>query len=192
VATVRRAFPELALQVDANGAYAGAPLGHLDDLGLLLIEQPLAADDLTGHAELARRLRTPLCLDESIESAVDVATAAAIGACRVVNLKPPRVGGVEEAVAVLDACRRHGLDAWCGGMLESGLGRAVNVAVAGLDGMTLVGDLSPSSRWFEEDLTEPLEMLDGHLAVPDVPGIGRIPLVDVLARRTEAVELLRH
>jgi O-succinylbenzoate synthase len=192
VGAIRRAFPDLALQIDANGAYRDAPLEHLDDLDLVLIEQPLAADDLTGHAALAGRLRTPLCLDESIESAADVATAAALGACRAVNVKPPRLGGIEETVAVLDACQTHGLDAWCGGMIESGLGRTVDVAVAAMDAMTLVGDLSPSARWFEEDLTEPFEMVDGHLTVPTSPGIGRAPLPDVLQRRTESVELLRR
>jgi O-succinylbenzoate synthase len=196
VRSVRAAHPELPLQVDANGAYAGhddaaASLAALDDLGLLLIEQPLAADDLLGHAALARTLRTPLCLDESITSVRSLDVALAVGACRAVNLKPGRVGGFAAARAVHDRCVTAGVDLWCGGMLESGLGRAANVALAALPGFTLPGDLSPSSRWYHEDLTEPVEMVDGELEVPTSPGIGRTPLDDVLRRRTTSVELVR-
>jgi O-succinylbenzoate synthase len=193
VRAARAAHPELPLQVDANGAYAGdaSGLARLDDLGLLLIEQPLAADDLLGHAELARTLRTPLCLDESITSVRSLDVALAVGACRSVNLKPGRVGGLAAARAIHDRCVEAGIDLWCGGMLESGLGRAANVALAALPGFTLPGDLSPSSRWYEEDLTEPVEMVDGHLEVPTAPGIGRTPLDDVLRRRTTSVELVR-
>lgn len=193
VRAARSAHPELPLQVDANGAYAGDPSGltAIDDLGLLLIEQPLATDDLLGHAELARTLRTPLCLDESITSVRSLDLALAVGACRSVNLKPGRVGGFVAARAVHDRCSGAGIDLWCGGMLESGLGRAANVALAALPGFTLPGDLSPSSRWYEEDLTDPVEMVDGHLDVPVLPGIGRTPLDDVLRRRTTGVELVR-
>lgn len=194
VRAVRSAHPDLLLQVDANGAYAGDPSGlaRLDDLGLLLIEQPLAADDLLGHAELAATLQTPLCLDESITSLRSLDVALAVGACRAVNLKPGRVGGLGVAVAIHDRGVAAGIDLWCGGMLESGLGRAANVALAALPGFTLPGDLSPSSRWYEEDLTEPVEMVDGELEVPTSPGLGRTPLEDVLRRRTTSVEVVRR
>lgn len=193
VRAVRALHPELPLQVDANGAYVGDTSGltRLDDLGLLLIEQPLAADDLLGHAALAPTLRTPLCLDESVSSRHSLELALAVHACRSVNLKPGRVGGLTVARAIHDRCVDAGIDLWCGGMLESGLGRAVNVALAALPGFTLPGDLAPSSRWFEEDLTEPVTMVDGHLEVPTAPGIGRTPLDDVLRRRTTSVELVR-
>ena len=133
VAAVREAWPELALQVDANGAYTleDAPhLARLDAFGLLLVEQPLASDDLLGHAALARRMATPLCLDESIVSVDSARTALHLGACSVVNLKPGRVGGYLEAVRIHDLCGEAGAGLWCGGMLETGIGRAANVALA--------------------------------------------------------------
>jgi O-succinylbenzoate synthase len=193
---VRRQFgDDLLLQVDANGAYTLADAGHLallDDLDLLLVEQPLPEDDLRGHAELARRLRTPICLDESIGSARSAADAIALGACSVVNVKPGRVGGYLEARRVHDVCVAAGVSVWCGGMLESGLARAANVALAALPGFTLPGDLSASSRWYPRDLTEPLVLEDGCLAVPDGPGFGVHVLPDVLEECTTAVDLLRR
>jgi O-succinylbenzoate synthase len=192
VAAVRDRFgDDLPLQVDGNGDYSiddAEHLSRLDDYGLLLLEQPLAEDDLDGHAALARRLRTPICLDESITSASAAADAIARGACRVVNLKAGRVGGYLEAVRVHDVCVAAGVPVWCGGMLETGLGRAANIALAALPGFTLTGDLSASSRWFAEDITEPLELVDGHLLVPTGPGLGVEPRQEVLTRRsTEAV-----
>ena len=166
VAAVRQAWPELALQVDANGAYTldDAPhLARLDAFDLLLVEQPLAVDDLLGHAELARRMATPLCLDESIVSVDTARTALHLGACSVVNLKPGRVGGYLEAVRIHDLCGEAGAGLWCGGMLETGIGRAANVALAALPNFTLPGDLSASSRYFTTDVTEPLELVDGCL-----------------------------
>jgi O-succinylbenzoate synthase len=194
VRAVRQHFPDALLQVDANGAYGvddAAHLAELDDLDLLLLEQPLAADDLAGHAELARRLRTPICLDESITSARAAADAIAMGACGVVNVKPGRVGGYLEAVRVHDVCAAAGVPAWVGGMLETGLGRAGNVALAALPGFTLPGDLSASDRWYVEDLTEPFVLEDGHLRVPTTPGLGREPRPGVLADRTTDIELIR-
>ena len=195
VRAVRERFGEdLALQVDANGAYTlddAEHLANLDAFDLLLIEQPLAEDDLTGHAELARRMRTPVCLDESITSAARAAEAITLGACSVVNIKAGRVGGYLEAVRVHDVCLAAGVPVWCGGMLETGLGRAANVALAALPGFTRTGDLSASSRWFAEDLTVPLELEDGHLAVPAGPGLGVEPRADVLARVTTEVELVQ-
>jgi O-succinylbenzoate synthase len=186
VRAVRRAFPDLPLHVDANGSYETAEQAHgqlapLDDFGLLMIEQPLPADDLLGHARLAHTLATPICLDESIGSADDAATALQLGACRVVNIKPGRVGGCDEAKRVHDLCVARGVPVWCGGMLETGVGRAVNVALAALPGFTLPGDLSASSRYFAEDVTEPFVLEDGCLRVPSGPGIGVSPRPDVLA-----------
>jgi O-succinylbenzoate synthase len=148
------------------------------------MEQPLEEDDIRGHALLAQRVRTPICLDESITSAKDAATAIALDACRVVNIKPARVGGYLEARRIHDVAHAHGVPVWCGGMLETGIGRAPNLALAALPGFTLPGDTSASSRYFAEDLTEPFVLEDGHLPVPDRPGIGVEPLPDALRRFT--------
>lgn len=165
----------LALQADANGAYTlgdARHLAHLDDLDLLLVEQPLAADDLLGHAELARHLRTPVCLDESITSARAAATAIRLGACSVVCLKAPRVGGYGEARRVHDVCEANGVACWVGGMLDTGIGRAAGLALASLPGCTLPADLSGSDRYFSRDLTAPLLARDGRMVVPRGPGLG--------------------
>ena len=184
VRAVREAYgDDLLLQVDANTAYRLSDARHLqrlDDLDLLLIEQPLPEDDLRGHAALARQLRTPVCLDESITSARDAATAIAMGACSVVNIKPSRVGGYLEARRIHDVAAAHGVPVWCGGMLECNIGRAPNVALAALPNFVLPGDTSASSRYFAQDLTTPFELEDGHLAVPTGPGIGVEVLRDVL------------
>jgi O-succinylbenzoate synthase len=176
VRAVRERFgPDLMLQVDANGAYAedgGASLGALDPSGLLLIEQPLAEDDLRGHAELARTIATPICLDESITSVATAALALDLGACSVINVKPGRVGGHLEAVRIHDLAVDRGAALWCGGMLETGIGRAANLALAALPGFTLPGDLSASRRYYARDLTAPFELHDGHLTVPTGPGLG--------------------
>ena len=192
VAAVRERFgDDLLLQVDANAAYTLADAGHLaalDRFGLLLIEQPLAEDDLAGQAELAGRLATPICLDESITSAKAAVDAVALGACRIVNVKAGRVGGYLEAKRLHDACRPLGVPLWCGGMLETGLGRAANVALAALPGFTLPGDTSASDRYYRQDLTAPFVLTDGHLAVPRGPGIGVEPLGEVLEGLTTSVE----
>jgi len=172
--------PAAPLAADANNAYTlddpahGAALEALDALGLLMIEQPLAHDDLVRHARLQRRLRTPLCLDESITGADRAEDMLALGAGRVVNLKPGRVGGLAEALAVHDLCLARGVPLWCGGMLESGVGRAYNVALASLAGFTLPGDLSPSARYWARDVVTPEWTMDaeGRTRVPlDRPGI---------------------
>jgi len=192
VAAVRERFgDELLLQVDANAAYSLADADHLrglDRFGLLLIEQPLAEDDLAGHAELAGRLTTPICLDESITSAKGAVDAVALGACRIVNVKAGRVGGYLEAKRLHDACRPLGVPLWCGGMLETGIGRAANVALAALPGFTLPGDTSASDRYYRQDLTAPFALRDGHLEVPTGPGIGVEPIADVLEELTTSVE----
>jgi O-succinylbenzoate synthase len=195
VAAVRKQFPELALQVDANESYTlgdSSRLADLDDFNLVMIEQPLAADDLAAHAELARRLRTPICLDESITSARAARHAIELGATAIVNIKPGRVGGYLEARQVHDVCREYGVPAWCGGMLETGIGRAANLALAALPGFTLPGDISATRRYFARDVTPLFELLPGgQLAVPSGPGIGVDVNEDVVSEVTTSVERLR-
>ncbi|MET0553402.1 MAG: o-succinylbenzoate synthase [Vicinamibacteria bacterium] len=177
VAAVRKSFPALPLMVDANNAYtlADAPLfGELDRAALTMIEQPLAWDDLVDHAALQRTLGTPLCLDESIRSAAHARHALDLGACRIVNVKVGRLGGFTEALALHDHCRARGVPLWCGGMVESGIGRLANVHLQTLPGFTLPGDTSAGARYFAEDLVDPPVTVskDGWVDVPDGPGIG--------------------
>lgn len=191
VRAVRERFGDVALQVDANTAYTVADARHLaklDPFELLLIEQPLPEDDVLGHAQLARALRTPICLDESITSARTAAAAIRLGACSIVNVKPARVGGYLEARRIHDVCAANGVPVWCGGMLETGLGRAANVALAALPGFTLPGDTSASDRYYATDITEPFRLEDGHLRVPTGPGLGVQPDPARLAEVTTAVE----
>jgi O-succinylbenzoate synthase len=192
VRAVRERFgDDVLLQVDANTAYTLADarrLAALDPFGLLLIEQPLDEEDVLGHARLARQIRTPICLDESITSARAAADAITLGACAVVNIKPGRVGGYLEARRIHDVCAAHGVPVWCGGMLESGIGRAANVALAALPGFTLPGDTSASGRYYATDVTAPFVLDDGHLTVPSAPGIGVDPIPAVLDEVTTARE----
>ena len=190
VTAVRQRWPDVPLQVDANTAYRVDDAHHLarfDALGLVLIEQPLPADDLAGHADLAKLLRTPICLDESIVSVAATQAALRIGACSIVNIKPARVGGYLEARRIHDLCLELDVPVWCGGMLETGVGRAANLALAALPNFTLPGDTSASNRYYEVDLTEPFVLDDGRLRVPTGPGIGVTPLPDVLADVTTSV-----
>jgi len=192
VRAVRERFgDDVLLQVDANSAYALADarqLARLDPFDLLLIEQPLDEEDVRGHATLARLVRTPICLDESITSARAAAAAISIGACSIVNIKAGRVGGYLEARRVHDVCAAHGVPVWCGGMLETGLGRAANVALAALPGFTLPGDTSASDRYYRTDVTEPFVLDGGHLAVPTGPGLGVTPVPDALDAVTMSTE----
>ena len=174
---VRRAFPTLPLMVDANAAYVARDAAHLralDAYGLTMIEQPLDEEDLGQHARLQAALATPICLDESIVSAARAEEAFTLGACRVVNVKPGRVGGFSESRLLHDVCARHGVPVWHGGMLESGIGRAANVHLASLPNFTLPGDIAASRRYFVPDLVEPpIEVSRrGTIAVPVGPGIG--------------------
>ena len=174
---VRLAFPELRLQVDANSAYtleSAAALRPLDELGLLLIEQPLAEDDLWDHSRLQAQFKTPICLDESILSARHARQALEMDACRVINIKAGRVGGLSQALAVHELCQGRGVPVWCGGMLETGVGRAANLALAALPGFTLPGDISATDRYYEEDITAERFALndDSTINVPDQPGLG--------------------
>jgi O-succinylbenzoate synthase len=189
---VRAALPDTPLSVDANAAYSLSDLPvfeALDELGLVMIEQPLHHEDLLNHAKLQTRLRTPICLDESIRSAADARAAIDLGACRVINIKPARVGGILEGKRVHDVAKDRGLPVWIGGMLETGIGRAPNVALAALEGVTMPGDTSASDRYFEHDLTEPFVVdSDGTMAVPERPGIGVEPLPERLEACTVRVE----
>ncbi len=193
VRAVRRAHPDLPLQVDANSAYTLDDLPvfqALDDLDLLLIEQPLGHDDLYDHAQLQRHLRTPICLDESILSPDHARWALALGSCRVINIKPGRVGGLGASRAIHDLCQARDVPVWCGGMLETGIGRAANLALASLPNFRLPGDISASARYYARDLVEPPFVLndDGTMTVPQGPGIG----VEVNLRRLEEVTIRRE
>lgn len=177
VSAVRRAYPGLRLQVDANSAYTletAQALLPLDDLDLLLIEQPLAEDDLWDHRRLQVQFKTALCLDETIISARHARQALEMAACRIVNIKPGRVGGLREAVAIHDLCAQAGVPVWCGGMLETGVGRASNLAVATLPNFRLPGDISATERYYARDITQERFSLnpDSTIDVPDGPGLG--------------------
>ncbi|MEW2013560.1 MULTISPECIES: o-succinylbenzoate synthase [Microbacterium] len=192
---VRSAFPEIPLQVDANSAYTlpdADILAQLDRFGLLLIEQPLQEDDIVDHAALAQQLTTPICLDESITSVKAARDALALGATTVINVKAGRVGGYLEALRIADLCEAAGIPVWCGGMLETGIGRAANAALAAHPAFTLPGDVSASARFYTEDIvTEPAVLEDGHVRVPTGPGLGVEVDLDALERFTVARETLR-
>jgi O-succinylbenzoate synthase len=193
VERVRASFPEILLTVDANSAYtlADAPLFRkLDRFNLMMTEQPLAYDDMVDHAALQRQIETPICLDESVRSAEDARKAIEMGACRIVNVKLGRVGGHSEARRVEQAARERGIPVWCGGMLESGVGRAHNIAMSTLEGFTLPGDVSASARYWEEEIVEPPITVSprGTIDVPDRPGIG----FEIKQKRVDAVTVRRE
>ena len=190
VRAVRERWPDLPLQVDANSAYtpADAPVfQELDQFDLLLIEQPLHHDDIVDHARLQAHIRTPLCLDESIHSPEHARWALDIGACRVINIKVGRVGGLTAARQIHDLCAGRGVPVWCGGMLETNVGRATNVAMAALPNFTLPGDISASARYYRQDIAGPDFVLndDSTLSVPAGPGLD----VRVIPERLAAVRL---
>ncbi|HXF83548.1 MAG TPA: o-succinylbenzoate synthase [bacterium] len=194
VRAVRRAFGGIRLQVDANSAYTldhVALLRSLDDFDLLLIEQPLGEDDIIDHAALQAQLRTPVCLDESIVSPDDARKALDLGACRVINIKAARLGGLTAARAVHDLCAARGVPVWCGGLLETGIGRLSNIALAALPNFRLPGDISASDRYFHEDVITPAVALnaDGTITVPAAPGLGaqiELERIERLTTRREA------
>lgn len=193
IATLRKHFGDIPLMADANSAYTLADLPllkELDAFGLMMIEQPLGHDDIIDHATVQRALATPICLDESIASAEDARKAVELGACRIINIKVPRVGGLTEALRIHDLCLNHGVPVWCGGLLESGIGRAQNIAVTTLPGFTLPGDTSGSSRYWREDIIEPevTVSVDGYITVPTTPGLGYRPLLN----RIEGLTLRRR
>ena len=175
VRVIRELYPDIPLQVDANQAYSRADADHLkklDPFNLLLIEQPLDEHDILGHAILAKVVQTPICLDESITSLESARDALAMKATTIINIKPGRVGGYLESVKIHDLCVENDIPVWCGGMLETGIGRAANIALASLAGFTLPGDTSASSRYYHRDITAPFVMENGQLRVPTGPGIG--------------------
>ena len=194
VRAVRERFGDILFQVDANAAYTrddAQHLAELDAFDLLLVEQPLPEDDILGHAELAGTVTTPICLDESITSERAAKDAIALGACRIINVKAGRVGGYLEARRVHDVCAAANVPVWCGGMLETALGRAANVALAALPNFTLPGDTSASGRYYAEDICEPFVLDDGRLHVPPGAGLGVSPILDVLDRFTTSLEVCR-
>lgn len=185
---IRKHFGDVRLMADANSAYTLQDVDRLkqfDNFNLMMVEQPLAHDDIVDHARLQAQLTTPICLDESIHSAEDVRKAAELGACRVINLKLGRVGGFGEALAIHDLCQSNGLDLWCGGMLETGIGRLHNIAFTALPGFNLPGDTAPSARYFHEDIIEPpvTFLRPGTLAVEPLAGV---------ASRVDRQRLDRH
>lgn len=185
VAAVRERWHNMPLQVDANQAYTRDHAGHLarlDEFNLLLIEQPLPEDDLLGHRIVADAMETPMCLDESILSVASADSAIEFGAAEVINIKPGRVGGYLESKEIHDLCSRAHVPVWCGGMLETGIGRAANLALAAMPNFTLPGDTSGSSRYYQVDVTEPFVLADGRLPVPQGVGIGIDPLPEQLSR----------
>jgi O-succinylbenzoate synthase len=190
VETVRARFGAIPLMVDANAAYTLADADHLAELDrfdLMMIEQPLDYDDIADHAALQRRLKTPICLDESIKTVGIAREAIAAGACRIINIKPGRVGGFGESIRLHDLCASHAIPVWHGGMLESGIGRAANVHLSTLPNFSLPGDIAASKRYFDPDLIEPpIEVAaDGTVTVPTAPGIG----VTIRHDRVEAATL---
>lgn len=190
VGEVRRHYPDILLSVDANSAYTLADVDHLrrlDDFDLLMIEQPLQNDDLVDHARLQKILKTSLCLDESIVGQRQATAALDLESCRIINVKIGRVGGYSEALPIHDLCAARSIPVWCGGMLESGIGRAHNIALASLAGFTLPGDISASARYFERDLISPEVTVaaDGTVAVPDGVGLGFKVELPFIESRTE-------
>lgn len=173
---VRAQFPETPIMADANSAYTLADtelFQALDELDLMMIEQPLAHDDIVDHRHLQAAIRTPVCLDESIHSVEDARKAIELHSGKIINIKIGRVGGIAESQKIEALCREHGLDAWCGGMLETGIGRAHNVAIASLAGFTLPGDTAPSARYWAQDVIEPEVVMEaGLITVPRAPGLG--------------------
>ncbi len=197
---VRDRWPGILLSCDANSAYRLRDEDHLvkfDGFDLLMIEQPLWHDDFYFHSVLQRRLNTPICLDESIRNRRDALAAIEMESCKIINIKLGRVGGFSEAIAVHNAALERGIPVWCGGMLESGIGRAHNVALSTLEGFTLPGDISASARYWTEDIVEPEVTVsaEGEIAVPDTPGRGyevRTDLIEKLTVRKETVRAMVH
>jgi O-succinylbenzoate synthase len=196
VERVRREFPDIRLMGDANSAYklSDVPLfQQLDQFNLMMLEQPLAHDDIFDHAALQRQINTPVCLDESIRSAEDAIHAITLGSCRIINVKLGRVGGHSEAKRIERIACENEIPIWCGGMLESGIGRAHNIAMSTLAGFTLPGDVSASARYWEEDIIEPPVMVSsrGAIKAPEAPGIGfavNLPRIEALTVRKETIK----
>ena len=194
LSAVRKRFPDAPIMADANSAYVLdrdlSRLQAMDSDDLMMIEQPLSHEDMLDHSILQKRIRTPVCLDESIRSPGDARLALHLEAGRIINIKPGRVGGLGPSVAIHDACVAAGWPVWCGGMLESGVGRAYNVALAALPGFTIPGDISNSRRYWARDIVSPeFEMVDGLMPVPDGPGIGVTPDIERIEALTVRKEV---
>jgi O-succinylbenzoate synthase len=193
---VRKEFPEIRLMGDANSAYTldDVPLfQELDRFNLMMLEQPLAHSDIFDHASLQRAIKTPICLDESIRSPEIAVHAIDLGSCKIINVKLGRVGGHSEAKRLEQIARERGIPVWCGGMLESGIGRAHNIAMSTLEGFVLPGDVSASARYWEEDIIEPPVVVSprGTITPPEAPGIGfkvNLPRLDALTVRKEKIK----
>jgi O-succinylbenzoate synthase len=193
---VRSRWPGILLSCDANSAYRLHDQEHLesfDAFDLLMIEQPLWHDDFYFHSVLQKRLNTPICLDESIRNRRDALAAIEMGSCKIINIKLGRVGGFSEAIAVHNAAMERGIPVWCGGMLESGIGRAHNIALSTLEGFTLPGDVSASARYWTEDIIEPEVRVsaEGEIAVPDTPGRGYEVRTDLIEKLTVRKQTIR-
>lgn len=189
IRAIRAKYPELPLMADANSCYRLEDielLKQLDEFNLMMIEQPLASDDIIDHAQIQKVLKTPICLDESIHSLDDTRKAINLGSCKIINIKIGRVGGLTESLKIHDYCQQHGIDVWCGGMLESGIGRAHNVAITTLTGFTLPGDTASASRYWEKDVTKTeVTVEDGYITVPTASGIGYEPDIIFIESLTE-------
>ncbi|MEH7121608.1 o-succinylbenzoate synthase [Bacillus sp. JJ1773] len=185
---VRKHFPNVPLMADANSAYRLEDIDRLralDEFDLMMIEQPLASDDIIDHATLQKQINTPVCLDESIHSYEDTRKAIELGSCKIINIKIGRVGGLTESKRIHDLCKQHDIPVWCGGMLESGIGRAHNIALTTLDNFILPGDTAGSSRYWDKDIIDPeVVVKDGFITVPDTPGIGYEPNRDTIKQYT--------
>ena len=197
IKALRQEYPDIRLQVDANSCYTlndAELLAAMDNYNLELIEQPLAYDDIYEHSELAKKLRTPICLDESIHSVADTRAAVELGSCRIINIKPGRVGGFTESIKIHDYCKKNNIPVWHGGMLESGIGRAGNVALASLPNFILPGDISASKKYYKVDIVEPAFEVekDSTMKVPNGPGIGVEVIKDHLDKVTVKVEEFKH
>ena len=193
VAAVRERFPTIRLMADANGDYTLADAGRLkrlDEFGLMMIEQPLSYSDIYEHSLLQKELGTPICLDESIHGLADAAAAIALAACRIINIKQGRVGGLMESLRIAAYCADHDIDVWSGGMDETGIGRAVNIHLQTAEGFSLPGDTSETTNYFDEDIAEPPVVLnpDGSIDIPKGPGIGVRVVPECILKRAIAWE----
>ncbi len=188
---IREQFPDIPLMADANSAYTLNDielLKRLDEFNLMMIEQPLASDDIIDHATLQKKVNTPICLDESIHSLEDTRKAIQLGSCQIINIKIGRVGGLTEAIKIHDYCMKHDIPVWCGGMLESGIGRAHNIALTSLPNFILPGDTEGSAHYWEEDIISPEVIVDnGFIHLPAKTGIGYEPNKEVMDRYTKNI-----
>ncbi len=189
---IRKRFPTIEMMADANSAYTLEDIGlfkEMDNLNLMMIEQPLAHDDIIDHAKLQPKIKSPICLDESIHSLEDAKKAIELGSCKIINIKIGRVGGLTEAKKIHDYCASKGIPVWCGGMLESGIGRAHNIAISSLPNFSLPGDTAASSRYWHEDIITPeVTVQNGTIPLPSSPGIGYEPNKDLMEKYTTSIK----